>query len=84
MIDVEAVLTSMAEDKGGGGDWRHSIVDLLKMLDLDSSLNARKELADELDVHEGPDGSAEENIALHHAVMQKLADNGGMVPDSLR
>jgi hypothetical protein len=83
-VDVEAVLSTMAQDKGGGGDWRSSIVDLLKLLDLDSSLQARKELADELDCHEGPDGSAEENIALHHAVMQKLAANGGMVPDSLR
>jgi hypothetical protein len=83
-VDVEAVLTSMADDKGGGGNWRTSIVDLLKLLDLDSSLDARKELADELDCHEGPDGSAEENIALHHAVMAKLAQNGGMVPDSLR
>jgi hypothetical protein len=83
-VDVEAVLTVMAQDKGGGGNWRTSIVDLLKVLDLDSSLDARKELADELDCHEGPDGSAEENIALHHAVMAKLAANGGIVPDSLR
>jgi hypothetical protein len=83
-IDVEGVLVQMAADKGGGGNWRSSIVDLLKLLDLDSSLGARHELADELDVHAGPDGSAEENIALHHAVMAKLAQNGGRVPDSLR
>ena len=61
-----------------------SIVDLLKLLDLDSSLDARKQLADELNVHAGADGSAEENIALHKAVMEKLAENGGVVPDSLR
>lgn len=74
----------MASKKGGGGNWQTSIVDLLKLLDLDSSLSARKELGDELNVHVGADGSAEENIALHHAVMQKLADNGGKVPDSLK
>ena len=54
------------------------------MLDLDSSLDARKQLADELGVHAGEAGSAEENIALHKAVMDKLAANGGIVPDSLR
>ena len=83
-VDVDAVLTMMAEDKGGGGNWRTSIVDLLKVLDLDSDLGARKELGEELGVHIGENGSAEQNIALHKAVMQKLADNGGVVPDSLR
>ncbi len=82
-VDVEAVLSQMADGKGGGGNWQESIVDLLKLLDLDSSLAARKALADELDVHAGADGSAEENIALHKAVMEKLAENGGKVPDSL-
>jgi len=74
----------MAAMKGGGGDYQRSIVDLLKLLDLDSSLAARKELAQELNVHAGADGSAEQNIALHRAVMAKLAENGGVVPDSLR
>ena len=83
-VDVEAVLTEMASKKGGGGNWQSSIVDLLKLLDLDSSMAARKELADELNTHAGADGSAEQNIALHRAVMQKLADNGGTVPDSLK
>ena len=83
-VDVGAVLTQMAAQKGGGGNWQTSIVDLLKLLDLDSSLDARKQLANELSVHAGEDGSAEENIALHRAVMQKLAENGGKVPDSLR
>ena len=83
-VDVEAVLTDMASKKGGGGNWQTSIVDLLKLLDLDSSLTARKGLGDELNVHVGADGTAEENIALHHAVMQKLAENGGKVPDSLK
>jgi hypothetical protein len=83
-VDVEAVLTAMASQKGGGGNWQSSIVDLLKLLDLDSSLAARKELGGELNVHAGADGSAEQNIALHKAVMQKLAENGGKVPASMR
>ena len=83
-VDVEAVLTQIAAMKGGGGNWRTSIVDLLKLLDLDSSLAARKELAEELNVHAGEHGSAEQNIALSKAVWQKLAENGGQVPASLR
>jgi hypothetical protein len=74
----------MAQDKGGGGNYQSSIVDLLKLLDLDSSLDARKQLAQELNVHVGADGSVEENVALHKAVMQKLAENGGVVPASLK
>jgi len=83
-VDVEAVLVEMAALKNGGGNWRTSIVDLLKLLDLDSSLDARKALGDELGVDAGEDGSAEQNIALHKAVMAKLAENGGIVPDNLR
>ena len=83
-VDVEAVLSNLASTKGGGGNWRTSIVDLLKMLDLDSSLAARKDLAQELNVHAGADGSAEQNIALQKALWAKLAENGGKVPDSLR
>ncbi len=83
-VDVGAVLSEMAAMKNGGGNYQTSIVDLLKLLDLDSSLSARKELGQELGVHAGDDGSAEQNIALHKAVMAKLAENGGIVPDSLR
>ena len=83
-VDVEAVLTQLAAEKGKPSNWRTSIVDLLILLDMDSSLAARKELAGELNVHVGADGSAEENIALHKAVMQKLAENGGKVPADLR
>lgn len=83
-VDVEAVLSQMADQQGGGGNWRSSIVDLLKLLDLDSSLAARKTLAGELNVHVGADGTAEENIALHQAVMKKLAENGGKVPDAMK
>jgi hypothetical protein len=83
-VDVGSVLSEMASMKGGGGNYQSSIVDLLKLLDLDSSLDARKELGAELGVHAGDNGSAEQNIALHKAVMNKLAENGGVVPDSLR
>jgi hypothetical protein len=83
-VDVGAVLSEMASMKGGGGNYQSSIVDLLKLLDMDSSLSARKELANELNVHVVADGSAEENIAMHKAVMDKLAENGGVIPDSLR
>lgn len=83
-VDVGAVLSEMAAAKGGGGNYQSSIVDLLKLLDLDSSLDARKELAAELGVNAGEHGSAEQNMALHRAVMDKLAENGGIVPDSLR
>jgi len=83
-VDVGAVLTEMASMKGGGGNYKSSIVDLLKLLDLDSSLDARKELAEELNVHAGDAGTAEQNIALHKAVMARLAANGGVVPDDMR
>jgi hypothetical protein len=83
-VDVGAVLAEMASMKGGGGNYQTSIADLLRLLDLDSSLDARNELANELNVHVGADGSAEENIALHRAVIEKLAANGGVIPDSLR
>lgn len=84
-VDVGAVLSAMAGAKeDGGGNYQSSIVDLLKLLDLDSSMASRKELADELSVRAGPDGSPEQNIALHRAVMERLAANGGVVPDSFR
>jgi hypothetical protein len=83
-VDVDAVLAQLAARKGGGGNWRTSIVDLLKLLDLDSSLEARKALGKELNVHAGADGSAEQNIALMKAVTKKMAENGGKVPDALR
>lgn len=83
-VDVDAVLTDLAARKGGGGNWRTSIVDLLKLLDLDASLQARTALGQELGVHAGADGSAEQNIALQKAVWAKLAENGGHVPASLK
>lgn len=83
-VDAMAVLREIASAKGGGGNWQTSIVDLLKLLDMDSSLDARRQLADELKVHDGEAGSAEQNIALSKAVMQKLSENGGKIPESLR
>jgi hypothetical protein len=83
-VDIDAVLSNMAAQKGGGGNYRQSIVDLLKLLDLDSSLSARKELAEELKVRAGADGSAEQNIALHRAVVRALEQNGGKVPASMK
>ena len=83
-VDIDAVLSQLASKKGGGGNYRESIVDLLKLLDLDSSLDARKELAQELNVNAGKPGSAEQNIALHGAVMAKIEENGGKVPESMK
>lgn len=82
-VDVEAVLSRLSSGANSGGNWRNSIVDLLKLLNLDSSLSARTALANEVGVHVGADGSAEENMALHRAVMRKLAENGGKVPADL-
>jgi hypothetical protein len=82
-VDVEAVLTVMAQDNPQTLDWRHSIVDLMKLLSLDSSLAARKELAGELGYTGNADDSAAMNVWLHKAVMEKLAANGGIVPNSL-
>ena len=83
-VDVEAVLTGMAAKKGQKLDWQKSIVDLMKLLDLDSSLAARKELAKELHYTGDTNDSAKMNVWLHKQVMQKLAENGGKVPESLR
>jgi hypothetical protein len=83
-VDVEAVLSGMAAKKGQKLDWQHSIVDLMKLLDLDSSLAARKELARELGYTGDTSDSAKMNVWLHKQVMQKVAENGGKVPASLK
>jgi hypothetical protein len=83
-VDVEGVLTKMQEGNGEQLNWRTSIVDLLKLLGLDSSLSARKELATELHYAGNTDDSASMNVWLHKEVMQKLAENGGKVPDDLK
>ncbi len=83
-VDVEAVLSGIATNKGSDLNWRSSIVDLMKLLDLDSSLDNRKELATELGYTGAKDGSAEMNIWLHKAVMRELEKNGGTVPAGLK
>ena len=82
--DVEALIAKIEESRGVKYNWRQSIVDLMKLLDLDSSLAARKELAEELGYTGALDGSAEMNIWLHKQVMEKLAASGGKVPESLK
>jgi hypothetical protein len=83
-VDVEAILTHLASQNREELDWRRSIVDLMKLLDLDSSLHARKELAQELHYSGDTNDSASMNIWLQKQVMIKLAENGGKVPDSLK
>ncbi|MBP0493261.1 DUF3597 domain-containing protein [Roseomonas indoligenes] len=83
-VDVEAVLTDMASKNSQKLNWQSSIVDLMKLLNLDSGLESRKELAHELGYSGSTDDSASMNIWLHKQVMQKLAENGGKVPDSLK
>jgi Domain of unknown function (DUF3597) len=83
-VDVAAILTKLAASNKERLDWKKSIVDLMKLLKLDSSLAARKELADELHYTGDKKDSATMNIWLHKQVMLKLAENGGKVPDELR
>ena len=80
--DVPAILDAMPG--AAGLNWRTSIVDLLKLLGLDSSLAARKELASEILYSNGEPGSAEWNIGLHKQVMTRIAANGGTLPADLR
>ena len=81
---VEAMIAKLADDSGEDYNWKQSIVDLMKLLKLDSSLTARKQLAQELGYTGELNGSAEMNIWLHKQVMTKLAESGGKVPDSLK
>jgi uncharacterized protein DUF3597 len=82
--DVEAILMKLADDQDEDYDWKSSIVDLMKLLKLDSGLGARKQLAKELGYTGAIDGSAEMNEWLHKQVMTKLAETGGKIPDSLK
>jgi 3-oxoacyl-ACP reductase-like protein len=83
-VDVEAVLDALDEKNPEELDWRNSIVDLMKLLSLDSSHAARVELAKELHYTGNSQDSAAMNIWLHAQVMTKLAENGGKVPDDLK
>jgi Domain of unknown function (DUF3597) len=83
-VDVAAIMDKLASQSKEKLDWRHSIVDLMKLLDLDSSLAARKTLAQELHYTGNTNDSATMNVWLHKQVMSKLAENGGKVPDELK
>ena len=82
-VDVAAVLDGMEGNAGETLDWRHSIVDLMKLLHMDSSLSARKTLAGELHYTGDTDDSASMNMWLHKEVMTKFAANGGKLPADL-
>ncbi|HEY8278282.1 MAG TPA: DUF3597 domain-containing protein [Bdellovibrionota bacterium] len=83
-VDVVAVVTAMAAKKNERLNWRSSIVDLLKVLDLDSSLAARIALAKELHYSGNTSDTAAMNIWLHAQVMKKLEENGGVIPKELK
>lgn len=83
VVDVEAVLTAMAAKNPQKLNWQTSIVDLMKLVGMDSGLAQRKELAKELGFSGSMEDSATMNIWLHKQVLQKLADNGGKIPAEL-
>jgi hypothetical protein len=83
-VDVASIVDKAAKAKGEKLEWRTSIVDLMKALDIDSSLSARKELAHELGYTGDTNDSATMNIWLHKQVMAKLAANGGKLPPDIK
>ena len=83
-VDVEAVLNGMAQENPEKLNWRASIVDLMKLVGMDSSVAARKELAQELNYTGSTSDSAAMNMWLHKQVMKRIADNGGKLPADLR
>jgi len=82
-VDVETVLETRAAGTKQTLDWRHSIVDLMKLVGIDSSLADRKALAQELGYTGDMNDSATMNVWLHKQVLRKLSENGGQVPASL-
>lgn len=82
-VDVTAILDKLADDHAEDLDWRKSIVDLMKLVGMDSSLSNRKELATELGYSGNTSDSATMNVRLHKQVIAKLAANGGKVPKEL-
>ncbi|HEX7153204.1 MAG TPA: DUF3597 domain-containing protein [Thermoanaerobaculia bacterium] len=82
-VDIHATLTKLAAESNQTLDWKHSIVDLMKLVGMDSSLAARKELAAELHYTGDTSDSASMNMWLHKEVMRKLAENGGKLPADL-
>ena len=83
IVDVTAILDALAKKNPEKLDWKKSIVDLLKLVDMDSSLSARKELAEELNYTGDVKDSAKLNVWLHKEVLKKIAANGGNVPADL-
>jgi 3-oxoacyl-ACP reductase-like protein len=83
-VDVAAIMDQLTAQATQQLNWRTSIVDLMKLINLDSSLTARKELALELHYTGDTNDSASMNVWLHKQVMTKLAENGGKVPDELK
>ena len=83
-VDVEQMLDGMAAKSPEKLNWKTSIVDLMKLLGLDSSIGARKELAKELNYTGDTNDSASMNVWLHRQVMNKVAANGGKVPADLK
>ena len=83
-VDVNQVMTELAAKSGHPSNWKVSIVDLMTLLGLDSSLTARKQLADELGFSGDKNDSASMNIWLHKQVMTKLAANGGKLPPEIK
>ena len=81
--DVAGILDRMARESKQKLDWRHSIVDLMKLVGMDSSLSARRELAADLKYSGDTGDTATMNMWLHKEVMKKLAENGGKVPQEL-
>ena len=83
VVDVTAILNDLAKKNPEKLDWKRSIVDLMKLVGMDSSFAARKQLAEELRYTGDPNDSASMNIWLHKEVLRKLAENGGKVPQEL-
>lgn len=81
--EIESLLDTIAETTGSDLNWKTSIVDLMKLIGLDPSLDNRKELADELGYTGEKNGSADMNIWLHEQVMARLAAHGGTTPEEL-
>ena len=82
-VDVGAILDGLAAKNPEKLDWKKSIVDLMKLVGMDSSFKARKQLAQELNYTGDPDDSASMNVWLHKQVLIKLSENGGKVPAEL-
>ena len=83
MVDVTAILDGLSSKSSEKLDWRNSIVDLMKLVGMDSSYSARTELAKELHYTGSTSDSAAMNIGLHKQVIMKIAENGGKVPQDL-